>query len=296
MSQTSQFLLSFDVGGSHATAALIGAKSLELLGIASGSIDSQASSDDVLQGLAAIGKGVLGTPPTPGLLGIGMAMPGPFDYQEGISYIRNLAKYDNLYGVNLRQEMSRRFPSVRPDAVRFVNDAQAALLGEVYCGAAVGMARVMGLTLGTGVGSAFAVNGRIVTSGPGVPADGYVYCLPWGDGITEDAISTRAIQRSYRALTGEQCEVRDLAARARTNDIAMSVWRDLGKTLGLVLLPLAREFRPDIIVLGGAIAQSADLFLSSAENELQGTGASLRVSTLFDRAALFGAAVAWRRP
>lgn len=225
-----------------------------------------------------------------------MAMPGPFDYQEGISYIRNLAKYENLYGVNLRQEMARRFPAVRPDAVRFVNDAQAALLGEVYCGAAVGMARVMGLTLGTGVGSAFAVNGRIVTSGPGVPADGYVYCLPWGDGITEDAISTRAIQRSYRALTGEQCEVRDLAARARTDDIAMSVWRDLGKTLGLVLLPLAREFQPDIIVLGGAIAQSADLFLSSAENELQGTGASLRVSTLFDRAALFGAAVAWRCP
>jgi len=69
----------------------------------------------------------------------------------------------------------------------------------------------------------------------------------------------------------------------------------LGKTLGLVLQPLAREFRPELIVLGGAIAQSAEFFLPSAESVLQGTGAELRVSTLLDRAALFGAAAAWQR-
>ena len=128
-----------------------------------------------------------------------------------------------------------------------------------------------------------------------MPPDGYLYCLPWGNGIVEDAISTRAIQRSYRALTAEQCEVRDLAVRARTDVVALSVWKELGKTLGLVLQPLAREFRPELIVLGGAIAQSAEFFLPSAESVLQGTGAELRVSTLLDRAALFGAAAAWQR-
>jgi glucokinase len=294
MSHPGQFLLSFDVGGSHATAALIQAENLALLAVASSSLDSQAPSDTILQSLEDVGKRALGERPATGLLGVAMAMPGPFDYQQGVSYIRNLTKYDSLYGVNLRQEMSRRFRDVRPEAVRFVNDAQAALLGEVYCGAAVGAARVMGLTLGTGVGSAFAVDGKIVTSGPGVPPDGYVYCLPWESATVEHAISTRAIQRSYRALTGEQPAVRDLAAQARTDAVAMSVWKELGKTLGRVLRPLAREFRPEIIVLGGAISQSAGLFLPAAEDELQGTGASLRVSTLFDRAALFGAAVAWQ--
>lgn len=289
-----QFLLSFDLGGSHATAALIQAESLELLALASDSLDSQAPSEDVLQRLEAVGKRVLSDHPTAGLLGVAVAMPGPFDYQKGVSYIQNLTKYDNLYGMNLRQEIARRFRAVSPKAVRFVNDAQAALLGEVHCGAAVGVARVMGLTLGTGVGSAFAVDGKIVTSGPGVPTEGYVYCLPWDGGIIEDAISTRAIQRSYRALTGEQCEVRDIAARARTDAVALSVWKDLGKTLGLVLKPLAKGFRPEIIVLGGAIAQSAELFLPFAESVLQGTVASLRASTLLDRAALFGAAVAWQ--
>jgi glucokinase len=263
--------------------------------MASDSLDSQASNQVVLQSLEAVGKRVLSSHPTAGLVGISMAMPGPFDYAAGVSYIRNLTKYDNLYGVNLRHEMARRFPDVPPQAVRFINDAQAALLGEVHCGAAVGAARVIGLTLGTGVGSAFAVDGKIVTSGPGVPPEGYIYCLPWEGGTVEDAISTRALQRGYRALTGELCEVRDIAARTRTDAVALSLWKDLGKTLGLVLQPLANGFRPEIIVLGGAIAQSAEFFLPSAESVLQGTGASLRVSTLLDRAALFGAAVAWQR-
>jgi glucokinase len=295
MTHSKQSLLSFDVGGSHVTAALIQAASLEVLATASDSLDTQAPTEDVLQRLEAVGRSVLGNHPAASLVGVAMAIPGPFDYEKGVSYIRNLTKYDNLYGVNLRQEIARRFREVPPDAVRFINDARAALLGEVHCGVAVGAARAMGLTLGTGVGAAFAVDGKIVTSGPGVPAEGYIYCLPWGHGTVEDVISARAIQRRYQELTGEQCEGRDIAIRARTDAFALSVWKELGNTLGMVLKPLAMEFRPELIVLGGAIARSAEFFLPSAETVLQGTGAKLRVSTLFDRAALFGAAVAWQR-
>ncbi len=185
MSHSNPFLLTYDVGGSHATAALIRAASLEMLAVDSYAIDSQAPAEEVLRDLEAVGKQVLANYPTADLLGIAMAMPGPFDYEEGVSRIHNLTKYDNLYGVNLRRAMAVRFPRVAPEAVRFVNDAQAALLGEVHCGAAVGVSRVMGLTLGTGVGSAFVVDGRIVTTGPGVPAQGYVYCLPWNGGTLE---------------------------------------------------------------------------------------------------------------
>lgn len=298
MSHSNPFLLTYDVGGSHATAALIRAASLEMLAVDSYAIDSQAPAEEVLRDLEAVGKQVLANYPTADLLGIAMAMPGPFDYEEGVSRIHNLTKYDNLYGVNLRRAMAVRFPRVAPEAVRFVNDAQAALLGEVHCGAAVGVSRVMGLTLGTGVGSAFVVDGRIVTTGPGVPAQGYVYCLPWNGGTLEDAISARALQRRYQALTGEHCEVREIAVRARAAaDAAASwVWQEFGKTLGTALRPVVTAFRPGVMVLGGAIAQSSDLFLPSAANLLKGAGVSLRASTLLDRAALFGAAMAWRRP
>ena len=137
MSHLNSYLLTFDVGGSHAAAALVRAHDLELLAAASDSLDSQAPAAEVLLTLETVGKRVLANHGLSDLLGVAMAMPGPFDYKEGVSYIRNLAKYDNLYGVNLRREMANRFPVVAPDAVRFVNDAQAALLGEVRCGVAV---------------------------------------------------------------------------------------------------------------------------------------------------------------
>ena len=54
------------------------------------------------------------------------------------------------------------------------------------------------VTLGTGKGLAFAVDGRVVDSGPGVPCGGYVYCLPWQGGTGEDVISSPGFEQRYR--------------------------------------------------------------------------------------------------
>src|SRR5689334_3962440 len=42
------------------------------------------------------------------LQGIGFAFPGPFDYEQGIPYIRGLQKFESIYGVNLKLELMRR--------------------------------------------------------------------------------------------------------------------------------------------------------------------------------------------
>ena len=69
---------------------------------------------------------------------------------------------------------------------------------------------------------------------------------------------------------------------------------DFGRDLGAVLLPLATSFRPDVIVLGGAIARSAQLFLPAAQEAIEKNGTCLKVFHLLDHAALVGAAVAWQ--
>ncbi len=289
-----RYILAYDVGGSHASAALADPATLELRSTHSRPLDSSAPAAAVLDDLAAVGREAIAGERAAAVLGIGMAMPGPFDYEQGISYMRGLTKYDQLYGVSFRQEMAARFPGVLPEAVRFVNDARASLLGEIHRGAAVGARRVIGLTLGTGIGSAFAVEGRIVDSAPGLPPGGYIYCLPWGEGTIEDVISSRGLQRRYRHATGETVDVHEIAARAARDPVAQKVMQDFGHALGEVLLPLAESFAPDVIVLGGAIARSAFLFLSAAQTVLACTKARLVVSTLFEMAALVGAAAAWR--
>ena len=86
-----------------------------------------------------------------------------FDYENGLCLIREQAKYDNRYQVDIRDELTTllRFDK----AIIFCNDAKAAIIGEANYGAGQDFDRVMGITLGTGLGAGFIVNGVSVDAG-----------------------------------------------------------------------------------------------------------------------------------
>ena len=293
MKNPQHWILSYDVGGSHVSAGLVRFPNLDLVGVQSVSIDSSLSSGQVMGTFAALGRAVINGQAQPKIAGIATSMPGPFDYERGICYIRGLAKYEQLYGVDFRAALAGHFPEVDREAVRFVNDAAAALLGEIQAGAARGKQRAIGLTLGTGIGAAFAVSGRIVTSGPGVPPGGYIYNLPWNGGIVEDVLSSRGIRKEYIRLGGEDRDVREIAQRTSSDPLAKRVLVWFGQTLGEVVGSLVDSFHPEVIVLGGAITRSHSLFLPSALQMIRGRDVEVRPSELGERAGLIGAAVAW---
>ena len=282
-------VLVYDVGGSHISAAICFAQDYRLGQVVRANLPERESSDafvDVLYSLGA--QAAAGTNQA---LGAEIAMPGPFDYADGIS--RMLHKLPYLYGVNLCDALGKRF-GWHSNQVRFLNDAAAYLLGEVGAGAAKGTPRAVGITLGTGVGCAFAVDGRIVTQGRGVPPGGEIWNLPYQGGIVEDLISTRALQNAYRERTGNDREVASIAHYAMGGEAAaIAIFEEFGNRLGLVLRSLFSEFEPDLVVLGGGISRSAHLFLASAVSELKGLKVQLRVSMLGDNAPLAGAGVAW---
>lgn len=281
-------VLVYDVGGSHVSAAVCFAGGYRLGPVASGHHADRQSADAFVDLLYSLG--VQASTGITGALGAGLAMPGPFDYAAGISWMRHKLPY--LYGVDLRGALAQRF-GWQPSQVRFINDAAAFLLGEVGAGVARGVPRAVGITLGTGIGSAFAAEGRIVTSGAGVPPGGEIWNLPYEGGIVEDALSSRAIQHSYLARTGQQREVAAIAAAASSDPVAAEVFTGFGRHLGIALRMLASEFAPNVVVLGGGISRASHLFLPAAQRELQGLNMELRISTLLDKAALVGAGVAW---
>jgi glucokinase len=293
MKNPGPWVLSYDIGGSHASAGIVNLSSFGLGEVFTRRIDSSAAAQSILDSIEKLGREVLAGLDGCPLPGIAMSMPGPFDYQKGIGYFQGVAKYEQLYGFNLRQAMASRFPQIPGEAVRFINDAAAALLGEICTGAAKGAGRAIGLTLGTGIGSAFAVDGRIVTDGAGVPAEGYLYRVPWKGGVVEDFISSRGLQKKYLELGGGNSDVREIALHASQMAAAREVFTWFGRTLGEVLLPLVRAFQPEVIVVGGAISHSEALFLPGAREVLGRYENLLRTSTLFDRANLVGAGVAW---
>jgi glucokinase len=283
-----QSVLVYDVGGSHVSAAVCSADGYRLGPVVSGRHPEQHSADAFIDLLCSLGTQASAA--AKGVLGAGLAIPGPFDYAEGISRMRHKLPY--LYGVDLRQALAQRF-GWQPANVRFLNDAAAYLLGEIGAGAARGVPRAVGITLGTGIGSAFAVDGRVVTSGPGVPPSGEIWNLPYEGKTVEDFLSTRAIQENYRQCTGQQRAVSTIAAAAATDPTAAKVFTEFGRHLGLALRAVTSAFAPSVIVLGGGISRSSQLFLPAAELELRGMKLQVRISTLLDNAPLVGAGVAW---
>src|SRR5690606_3798225 len=96
-------------------------------------------------------------------------------------------KFDALYGVNVKEELMRRIATdallggmfVPPVRIVFGNDASMFALGEAHFGAARRYRRSVCLTIGTGLGSGFVEEGRLVERRDDVPEDGWLYHLPW---------------------------------------------------------------------------------------------------------------------
>ncbi len=280
-------VLAFDVGGSHVAAAVCCGKDFHLGPVVTAPHSARQTSEAFVGLLHELGaKAEAGRKANGGVM---LAVPGPFDLEAGVSLMRHKLPY--LYGVDLRKAVAERF-SVPPAQVRFLNDANAFLLGEIGAGAARGFRRAVGLTLGTGIGAAFAVEGHIVAEGEGVPPGGEIWNLPYEGGIVEDFISARAIAGNYRQRTGSEREVVDLATAAASDPASLQAFQDFGAHLGEVIRTRIGGFHADVIVLGGGIARSASLFMPAVQSQLGRSAVQLRVSELKEKAALVGCGVA----
>lgn len=282
-------LLTVDVGGSHVSAALCALDDLRVLQLTSAPLTGICSFDGFVDLIYLLGREVIGPPRR--VAGVSLAVPGPFDCQAGISLMKH--KLEWLYERDLRGALAARF-GWNPCQIRFLNDASAFLLGEVHAGSARGASRAAGLTLGTGIGSAFSIDGHCVTEGRGVPPQGEIWNYPYRGATVEDLISTRAVKADYAALTGRDVDVQDIASAVSSGDAhARQVFEKLGCNLGQMIRDVIAPFEPEVVVIGGGISRSAQLFLPSARTHVDDLDLHIVPSVLFDQAQLIGAAAYW---
>jgi glucokinase len=270
-----------DVGGSHVTAAIVEAN--EVVARADADLNPHGTADDILGTIAEVGL-QLG-PQSSWML----AFPGPFDYDSGIGTFEGVAKFGAIAGLDLRAELGRRLDAT----VSFVDDADAYIMGEWRAGAASGHARVIGVTLGTGVGAAFLVDGYAQSGGRGVPPGGNLYPQQYLGGPIEDVVSTRALLAAYGA---DGVSVRDLFERARAGEAsAASVVSSTMEHLGRFAAPFIADFGATVFVVGGSISQSWDLIEPALRRGLGDIPVTIARSELLNDAPLIGAALAASR-
>ena len=284
-----------DIGGSHITAVAVDMNRHRIIegSRASSPVDNKAEPDVILKVWSDTLKKVLRGMQIFNLRGIGFAMPGPFDYVNGICLIRGVPKYEKLYGVNIGKAISSSLGIPCDCRVRFMNDASSFAVGEAWAGKAEGYKKIMAITLGTGFGSAFVDDRIPVVEGDAVPRMGCVYHIPFSNGIADDYFSTRWFTGRYREVAGrEVAGVREVAMEAENQSSVRDIFSEFGTNLGSFLAPWLIRFEAEILVIGGNISHSWDLFGPAFEGELHKAGCktAVAISDLKEDAALLGSA------
>lgn len=234
-------------------------------------------SDGSREEIAASLKEAMG--PAEGLKGVGIAIPGPFDYARGVFLMRH--KFSSVYGDSFRELVNL------PEDIglRFHHDVNVQLRGAI---------RILGLeegntalvTLGTGLGFAHALHGEVRYNEMGSPARN-LWNLPLEEGgILEDRFSARGIRAAYARKTGDGSQsAESIARRAYAGEeAALEVYSDLGDRLGEVLDDILAELRTDTLLMGGQIAKSLSLMLRPLQNRLE----KLRILPVPERAVFEG--------
>ena len=212
---------------------------------------------------------------------IGIAMPGPFDYENGICLIKGLHKYDALYELPVKELLSDEL-KIPISGIRMVNDATAYIRGEIAMGAAKGATDVLGITLGTGLGSALFRNG--------IYEEGDLYCFPYKESVAEEYFSTRWFLERYKQKTGTMLTgVKELAELSKNNVSAVECFSEFGKNLNELIQNRYAPAVPRTIIIGGNIANAAELFFPILQLEL-GSDYDIKRASLGEHAALIGAA------
>lgn len=292
----SNLVIGADIGGSHITCALYDTdkKAFKTTKRFRRTVNSQDAGHKILDSWAeAIAQAIEETGENE-IEGIGFAMPGPFDYPNGISLVKGVHKFEDLYGLNIGEEIRKRLALPEDFPVRFLNDAACFAIGESYREPALQHERLLAVTLGTGFGTTFIENHIPVAGRYGIPDDGFLYHIPLENATADDHFSTRWFVKQWKEITGEEIEgVKHLAHTTEKATQAKALFHTFGEKLGLFLANWLSNFKSDCLILGGNISAAYPLFEKPLENAFKTSGLQINVllSENSEDASITGAAM-----
>lgn len=279
---SSSYILTADIGGSHITVSICDLQNYTIFDECTTRVEvnSKGTADEILNAWTSAFKKISENIMMP-VSALSLAMPGPFDYEKGISYIKGLDKYEALYGMNIKQYLANQL-NIDPQLIRFRNDAESTIAGEVLTGVGKNDSRVMGVTLGTGFGSAFSENG--VTKDINLGSD------PYKDTIADDYLSTRWFLKRYRELTGMSLSggVKELSQLAEHNDVARDIFKEFALNMSEFLSGPVKKYNPEMLIICGNIAKAFRFFLPYLTIAMDSV--TIKLAQLDENAPLIGAA------
>ncbi|VEP17657.1 Transcriptional regulator/sugar kinase [Hyella patelloides LEGE 07179] len=225
---------------------------------------------------------------------IGIGMPGPTDRTNRIARVGiNLPDWEDIPLAELIENKTQ-LPTT------LANDANCAAIGEAWLGAGQNITNFILLTLGTGVGGAIFINGKLFTGSYGAAGElGLITLNPDGypcNSGNQGSLEQHACIRAVRRMTGKTpLELGELAQKGDRD--ALQFWQQYGTILGAGITSLIYVLTPEAVILGGGISASAEYFFPATEAEINRrvhpssrVGLKLLKAQLGNNAGMIGAA------
>ena len=274
-----RFVLGIDIGGTNLVVGSVAEDGGTLLATATEPTQAEAGASDVVDRLVGLAERAVAQTrreaPGAEIIGVGVGAPGPLDTRRGIVLLT-----PNLGWVNmpLRQIIHDRVGL--PAALD--NDANCAVLGEWWVGAARGARHAIGITIGTGIGGGLILDGRLYDGASDVAGEighttidtegrrckcGNYGCLEAyasGPNIAVravEALEAGAESRLPDYVGGDLTRVTAQTVYQAAQDgdeLALEVVNDTAKFLGVGIANLLNVFNPEVIVVCGGVTLAGD--------------------------------------
>jgi glucokinase len=217
-----------------------------------------------------------------GIDAVGIGTPGPSNPETGVLF--TLPNLPGWQSVPIESILEKEFNK----NVFLINDTNAAALAEFHFGAAKGLRHVIYITVGTGIGGGIIIDGSLYTGAIGTAAElGHMTiddkgprCNCGNIGCWETLASGTALAREGRRKIreGTQTAILEYAsgdidkvdaktiqiAAERGDTLAKELIAQTGYYLGVGLANLLNVFNPEMIIIGGSIANMGEIILSPA--------------------------------
>jgi glucokinase len=260
--------LGLDLGGTNIKWVVAERDATEWRALDRGQVATPAADgpEAVVARLVAVGAEA--TERFPGVVSVGIGIPGLYDPAAGTT--RFLV---NVPGTWAGRPVARPVGAALHLPASLINDARAFGLAELRLGAARGASSMIGLTLGTGVGGVFAIDGRVHQGHDGTGGElGHQTLEPDGPSCgcgNRGCLEAYARADRIAAACGTATAEEAMEAARAGDPTAVAGLRLVGRYLGIGLANMIVVINPDVVVIGGGISAAFDLLRPPIEAELR---------------------------
>ena len=316
-----KWLIGIDIGGTNLVVGAVSENGMQVTGLVSEPTGVPDGPDAVIGRIVEMAQGVIASTrradPSAEILGVGIGSPGPLDRQRGLVIFTPNLRWKNM-------PLRDRIGNALELPASLDNDANCAMLGEHWVGAAQGATNAVCFTIGTGIGGGIVIGGELVHGASDAAAEiGHITievngrrCGCGNDGCLEayasgpaiarravEAIEAGAVSGIPSLVGGELSRVTAqtvFEAVAAGDALADELVRDTARYLGVGIANLLNILNPEVVVVCGGVTRAGDHLFTPLRREVARRAFKPAVEAcrivpgaLEGKAGVVGAAKAW---